>query len=171
MAIIEAITTTYLEADTGEVVFASIPSTYEHLQLWICDRSARSSGDALQIQFGTGGGSPDSGTNYSYHNMNGTGSSAAGAATTGATFIQVGDTPSQDSDSSVYGGKVIDILDYANTNKNTSVSNLIDTGAARVYFSSGLWDATGAVDRIRLFNYSANFMRGSEFTLYGLNSS
>ena len=87
MAIIEAITTTYLEADTGEVVFASIPSTYEHLQLWICDRSARSSGDALQIQFGTGGGSPDSGTNYSYHNMNGTGSSAAGAATTGATWI------------------------------------------------------------------------------------
>ena len=168
MAVIEAIATTYLEADTGEVVFTSISSSYEHLQLRICDRSARSSGDALQIQFGTGGGSPDSGTNYSYHNINGTGSSTGVGKTTGATFIQVGDTPSQDSDSEVYGGKVIDILDYASTSKNTTVLNLINTGAARVYWSSGLWDATGAVDRIRLFNYSSNFIRGSVFTLYGI---
>jgi len=167
MPLIVALATTYLEADVASVTFSGIVDTYEHLQLRICDRSARSSGDALQIQFGTSGGAPDSGTNYSYHNMNGTGSSAAGAATTSAAFIQVGDTPSQDTDSTVYGGKVIDILDYTSAN-NTVVSCRIGTGAARVYFSSGVWDATGVVDRIRLFNYSANFIRGSEFTLYGI---
>ena len=33
MAVIEAITTTYLETDTAYVEFSSIPASYEHLQL------------------------------------------------------------------------------------------------------------------------------------------
>ena len=171
MAIIEAIRTQYLEADVGEVVFADIPSSYQHLQLRICDRSTRASGDALQIQFGTNDGDPDDGSNYAYHNINGTGGYAYAGATTGASFIQVGDTPSQDRDSAEYGGKIIDILDYANTSKNTSVMNQIATSGQRIYFSSGMWNAATAVDRIRLFNYSNNFVRGSSFTLYGWRSS
>ena len=94
-------------------------------------------------------------------------------ATTGASFIQVGDTPSADRDSSEYGAKIIDILDYANINKNVTVMTQVATAGQRVYFSSGLWVKTGdhvgeAVDRIRLFNYSNNYVRGSSFTLYGI---
>ena len=39
MAVIEAIATTYLEADAASVTFSSIPATYEHLQLRFNSRS------------------------------------------------------------------------------------------------------------------------------------
>ena len=70
----------------------------------------------------------------------------------------------------------MDILDYVNTNKNTALSSVGGMSGMSDYpiiaFGSGLWDATGAVDRIKLTaENSTNLVRGSEFTLYGLNSS
>ena len=43
MAVIEAIKTTYLEADVVTVTMSGIPGTYEHLQLRISARSTRTS--------------------------------------------------------------------------------------------------------------------------------
>ena len=43
MAIIEAIATTYLEADAASVTFSSIPATYEHLQLRMTTRCTTAS--------------------------------------------------------------------------------------------------------------------------------
>ena len=53
MAVIEAIATTYLEADVASVTFSSIPTTYEHLQIRMHLKSDRSASDVdgLQIDF------------------------------------------------------------------------------------------------------------------------
>ena len=181
MAVIEAIETQYLEADATYVYFNSL-GTYEHLQLRYSARSTSTSAnlyDSIQLRFATGGGAIDTGTNYSIQQMYASGSSSHSAGpATGQTSIYVagmGDTAISPQPN--YSPTMLDILDYNNANKNTSVQTHFSTGAkgsGTTYqiFASGMWDNTGAIDKIELSFYSAsNFVRGSEFTLYGLKSS
>ena len=179
MAVIEAIATTYLEADAASVEFTSIPSSYEHLQVRFTARSTDGSGTytSVTLQFGTGGGAVDTGTNYARHYMLQAGQ--VGGGNTGINQIWLGTIENAGSGTGTehvgrYAAGQAEILDYANANKNTTVLGLNGRHAywsPEVRFNSGLWDATGAVDRIKLAPYTGSFVRGSEFTLYGLNSS
>ena len=172
MAVIEAIATTYLEADAASVTFDDIPSTYEHLQLRMSPRdTASDTVESIYMQLGDTGHSPvDTGTNYSRHYMIGQGSSAsAGSGTTG-NDIWLGKVAAATSDSAYYGALIIDILDYANANKNTTILSLDNGLPSRLRMTSGLWDDTSVVNAIKMLP-NVGFGRGSEFTLYGLNSS
>ena len=181
MAVIEAIATTYLEADAASVEFTSIPATYEHLELRFTargtDTTAATYYTSLNLQFGTGGGAVDTGANYSRHYMLQAGLVAGGNA--GINQIWLGTIENAGSGTGTehvgrYAAGQAEILDYANANKNTTILGLNGRHAywsPEMRFNSGLWDATGAVDRIKLAPYTGSFVRGSEFTLYGLNSS
>jgi hypothetical protein len=177
MAVIEAISTTYLEADAASVTFSSIPATYEHLQLRFTaknDRNLSSGYDFMLIRL-----NGDAGNNYASHYMQGeesTSSSAASAPDSSMRFLRTSNTNTNAAD---YGGGIIEILDYASINKYTtsrslSFNTLMSAGfeLARVALVSGLWLNTAAVSSITLSNDTAtNWVRGSEFTLYGLNSA
>ena len=171
MAVIEAIQTTYLEADATSITFSSL-GAYEHLQIRVNARTdASNTRDPVGVRFNS-----DSGTNYSYHTMYGYGSSEVAAATTGATWIRTWRATGAQVQASYFGSIVIDILDYRNASKNTtlqSVGGMNSTeGTMQIDFASGLWDSTAAVTAISLHPVlGTNFKRGSEFTLYGLNSS
>ncbi len=180
MAVIEAISTTYLEADAALIEFTSIPQTYEHLQLRISARQARASESVeCTIRLGTGGGAVDTGNNYYSHRIYGYGTTeGSGGGTARAYWKRIGPVVSAESvDAAQYGGGVIDILDYANANKNTTALSISGSALGATYphaqFGGGLWDNTGAVDRIAIgaYNYSGDFVRGTEVTLYGLKSS
>jgi hypothetical protein len=176
MAVIEAIATTYLEADTASVTFSGIPATYEHLQLRINAKSDRSyQVDAIDLNFNS-----DTGANYSLHYMRGVGSSPSAWGATGVTagslYVALTGAPG----AARYGTVIADILDYANTNKNTTLMDVEgQTGLTTagvfspgVAFTSILWDSTAAVTSIAMApRNGTNFVRGSEFTLYGLNSA
>ena len=171
MAVIEAIATTYLEADVVTVTMSGIPGTYEHLQLRISARSTRTS-SAGWVRLGPNGDTASA--NKAHHRMQGsagTPSAVADASTSSLIFYWM---PSDyDADAGTYGGIVIDILDYANTNKNTTfqqVSGWAGNGAVYAVFGSGLWAATTTMTSITLDSTDA-WTRGSEFTLYGLASS
>ncbi len=177
MAVIEAIATTYLEADAASVTFSSIPATYEHLQLRVNARSDRVNYvDTIELNL-----NGDTGTNYSIHFMGGYNTSTTAFGGTGYTYMQIVHcVTTLGAPASEYGGLIIDILDYANTNKNTTVmdtawaSGLNVSASLRplVTFTSNLWADTAAVNSIVLApNVASNFTRGSEFTLYGLNSA
>jgi len=175
MAAIEAIATTYLEADAASVTFSSIPQTYEHLQLRYTLALAATNNTYQRLWLGDG--SADTGTTYSNHYMYGHDSTAAAAADTGGSNgIYLGQAPGAP-DRAWTGPTIVDIYDYVNTNKNTTVQILnwdggTESNADYVNFISGLWDDTAAVDTILINNrYGNNFLRSSEFTLYGLNSS
>jgi hypothetical protein len=171
MAVIEAIATTYLEADAASVTFSSLGS-YEHLQIRLNARTdAANTRDPVGVRFNS-----DSGTNYSYHTMYGYASSATAAAVTGATSIYTWRATGASVEAAEFGSIVIDILDYRNASKNTtlqSVGGMTSTeGTSQIDFASGLWDSTAAVTAISLHpSWGTNFTRGSEFTLYGLNSA
>jgi hypothetical protein len=173
MAVIEAIETVYLEADAATVEFTSIPQTYEHLQIRVNGRGTRATDTMYHyLQFGTGGGAVDTGANYAFHEMYAYSTTVGAASGTGETGIKLHMMAAANLDAAVYGAQIIDILDYANANKNTTT--LTHEGVAsdpNMYFLSGLWDATGAVDRIKWSSPVGSFVRGSEFTLYGIQDS
>ena len=173
MAVIEAIATTYLEAAAASVTFSSLGS-YEHHQIRVSGRHNGSGGAGSSIYIRFNG---DTGSNYSTHTMQAyNGSNVAFDAYTGQAFVYAGGritgplTPS----SANYGTSVIDILDYRNANKNTTMQQVGATlddyeGGSYLWFSSSLWDNTAAVTSILLYPPSDSFERGTEMTLYGLN--
>ena len=170
MAVIEAIATTYLEAAAASVEFTSIPATYEHLQLRWSARSDRGNTyDQSYFRFNN-----DLASNYSHHYMSGYASTVVAGGTATQNTIYAYRLSGSREVAAEFGTTVLDILDYANTNKNTTI---VGTGGIlgtydEVTFYSGLWDSTAAVTSIWLKPYNgSNFPRGSEFTLYGLKSS
>jgi len=174
MAVIEAIETVYLEADAASVTFSSLGS-YEHLQLRMNLRTLRASNyETVGIRL-----NGDTANNYSTHRMYGTDTStAAGPETATDRALAAGQMVTTTMDPrTVYGSAIVDILDYRNASKNTTLmffsANVGTSKDPYVTFGSGLWDATTAVSTILLYpaNGSAGFVRGSVFTLYGLKSS
>jgi len=173
MAAIEAIATTYLEADAATVTFSSIPATYEHLQLRInakTDYTNVSTASYGAIRF-----NGDTASVYGRHFIEANGSSVSADAQVANSemylcrFASAVVAPS-------YGALVWDILDYANTNKNTTCqasSGVVSDASLHVFqFGSGYWDNTAVVHTILIDQSGgSNFVRGSEFTLYGLNSA
>ena len=176
MAIIEAIATEYLEADSATVEWTSIPSTYESLAINAKVRTSDSSQKSILLQFGTGGGAVDTGNNYSNcvrYSISSTNYATANVSADNITIYYI--IPSKNDDSNTYGQANIIISDYANSNKNTTIQcneGRAHVSGQRVGFTGGVWDNTAAVDRIKITGQSSvSFRRGSEFTLYGIKSS
>ena len=178
MAVIEAIETVYLEVDNvGIVTFDAIPATYEHLQLRVSthDQYASAVGE-LYVRLNN-----DSGNNYSNHSMMGATSTPSAEASTGNGYGEWGDAVAASNPVPFYSNSIIDILDYATSNKNTTVqysSGSVATSSPIVRFGSSLWDsraedaADRAVNEIDVYVIDTpSYQRGSSFTLYGLNSA
>ena len=150
----------------GPITFSSIPSTYTHLQLRYITRSA-SALDALQFRFNS-----DTGSNYARHRLQGDGSSVTAAAASSATYAASADFPTT---TSTFGAGVIDILDYANTNKYKTVRLLAGydaNGSGLIDLRSNLWMSTSAITQIDFISgNSTNFAQYSTFALYGCKSA
>lgn len=160
-------TTTVGSGGSSTITFSSIPGTYKHLQIRILARDAgASSEDAYSIRFNS-----DSGNNYSWHYLMGNGSSASASAGSTTSRIYVNNLPT-DVQSAGFGGAVIDILDYANTNKYKTLRSLSGydvNGTGTINLVSGLWQNTNAITSIEIKNDRAvNFMQYSSFALYGI---
>jgi len=146
------------------ITFSSIPSTYKHLQLRYFTRNSAAAYYVL-LRFNS-----DTGTNYSYHQLTGNGTSASGAATINDTVLLLTRNGSPDN---VFGAGTADILDYANTNKNKTVRAIggYDRGTGdgqAVDFHSGLWRNTSAINTITLTVFAGNYAQYSSFALYGI---
>jgi len=163
----ESIATVTVGSGAASAVdFTSIPSTYKHLQ--IRGIANRTSGGDDNINLRLGNGSIDTGTNYSGHQLLGDGSGTAGYSAVSASSITA--IPSSSASSS-FGAFVIDILDYADTNKYKTVRILCGddrNGSGYVIFRSGNWRNTAAIDSIRFVPNSGNITQYSTFALYGI---
>jgi hypothetical protein len=138
--------------------FTSIPSTYQHLQIRVMAKTNDSNpyGNAAVTLNGAAG-------EYR-HDLYGTGS-AAGVSASATSFISyIGGTAQ-------FGVAIIDILDYANTNKNKTIRSICgvdNNGSGLVAMTSGLETSTSAVSSITLTSNSGNFPQYSSFALYGI---
>jgi hypothetical protein len=152
-------------AGASEVNFTNIPGTYTHLQ--IRGIAPGSNDSDVWIRFNS-----DTGSNYAAHRIYGDGSSVSAGANTTSTKI---DTAARTSgSSSIPAPAVIDILDYANTNKYKTLRSLFgwdNNGSGYIMFSSGLWMNTSAITSIKLFPQVGSFQQYAQFALYAVKGA
>lgn len=164
-------TVTVGSGGASSVTFSSIPSTYKHLQI---RGIARDNGAVYFSDFYmTFNGA---GTNYRDHYIDGFGTAVTAGSYGYTTVIEVGNMVGATALSGVFGTYVIDILDYADTNKNKTTralsgwdnnGNGSSKQAGCVSFSSGLWMDTSAINSISLRSNST-IQQFSQFALYGI---
>jgi hypothetical protein len=164
----ESIATVTVGSAVSSVTFSSVPSTFTHLQIRSISRSSAAGSGRLitQIQFNS-----DTASNYSLHDLYGNGTSALASATASTTYAYVGINPANGAIANNFGAAVVDILDYANTNKfktTRSLNGVDNNGDGVVIFTSGAWRSTSAISSITLTCATGNFMQYSTFELYGI---
>ena len=155
-------------AGAANVEFTSIPATYTHLQLrtFIFGVDATPTG-SINVQFNT-----DTGSNYAFHLLQGYGAGVdayAGASASNGRFFGY-----RGGIRTTYAtAGVVDILDYANTNKYKTMRGLAGNdfnGSGEIQLSSSLWQNTNAITSIKVYSSSQNFGQYSSFALYGVKA-
>jgi hypothetical protein len=162
-------TVTVGSGGTSTINFNSISSDYTHLQLRSIARDGGANDDtsSLKITFNS-----DTSSAYTRHGVFGNGSTVVSFAnlTTGHLFN--GQIAQGGTSAGTFAGSVLDILDYRNTNKNTTVRGLGGAdciGNGSVLLGSSLWANTAAITSISITSSTAtNFAEYSHFALYGI---
>lgn len=164
-------TTTVGGGGASSVTFSSIPSTYQHLQIRLIARTD-SGGTQGFIRLTYNNVTT---ANYTEHGLYGDGSAAAAAGSTGNNSGIVQRTAGGTSLSNTFGAVVLDILDYASTNKYKTERSLggVDLNGAGLIglYSTALYSTTDAINRIDLTPNSGSFVQYSSFALYGIKGA
>lgn len=157
----------------SSITFAGLPNTYTHLQIRILAATDRPT-YAIDNMFVTL--NSDTGSNYSFHSLEGNGSSASSGSAANNTDVRTG-TLSSSAAPNVFTASIVDILDYANTSKyktTRSLSGFDVNGTVSGYggfiqMYSSNWRSTNAVTSITFNRQTgSNFLQYSQFALYGV---
>lgn len=161
-------TTTVGAGGATTITFSSIPSTYTHLQIRALARTNRTAGVDIMSMRMNGVTS----NSYSDHLLYGDGTTVQTDRNSTYGTINIQRVASDNLSASIFSGFVIDILDYANTNKYKTVRYLGGydaNGSGRVGLGSGLFQNTSAITSITLESaYSSSYNQYSQFALYGI---
>jgi hypothetical protein len=165
----DSIATTTLSSTTASITFSSIPATYTHLQIRMSARSSFAYGSMFDTYMAFNG--DNTYTGYKDYILYGNGSTVTATAASSYNLSYI--TPGASQTASVFNGVVVDILDYANTSKNTVARFLGGAdlnGSGNVVYGSILWPNTAAVNQIVL-SCDGSFVSGSKFALYGIKGA
>jgi hypothetical protein len=162
--------TQVLGTTAASVTFTGLGSysEYKHLQLRAVTRDTNAAANLYGsvLRFNS-----DTGSNYSEHFLNGTGSAVNSSASTSQTSIFLEDfSPGGTSAANAFGAIVLDILDFSNTNKNKTIRSMQGatvSGESDIILKSGLWMNTAAITSFSLAAVTA-YATGSRFSLYGI---
>jgi hypothetical protein len=160
-------TATVGSTSVGRVDITSIPSTYQHLQVRITGRNTFNSSGMVSCSLTLNDGDGN------IHYLSGDGSSAFTDYNSAISYPFNLSLPGVNATANAHGAAIIDILDYANTNKTKvlrsfSGSDLNGSGVVRL--NSSLFDSTSAVSKISLwvYNNAANLSQYTTVALYGI---
>jgi hypothetical protein len=148
---------------TDTVTFSSIASSYASLQLRIFHLEPDVGG--LRIRFNS-----DAGSNYTYHELKGNGSTASAAGYATGSYSGFAYSWGTNSTTAPHAG-IIDVLDYASTTKYKTIRGINgqDTnGSGAISLASTLWLSTSAVNSITILSTAGNYGSGTTFALYGI---
>ena len=159
----------------SSISFSSISGAYQHLQLRCLLKSTNAGSvlNAIYIQFNS-----DTGSNYSWHQVYGYNNAAGAGSGVSQSNMYPTYMPLSDSNvTNMFGGLVVDVLDYVDTNKYTTIRGLggFDLNYAASYsgviaLGSGNWRNTAAVNAITFSTTGGNFAQYSQVSLYGVKA-
>lgn len=145
------------------ITFSNIPQGYKDLQIRTLGRSQRSASQADELYMQI-----NSTSLTRNHYFLGTGSSAlSGSATAGWAGIQAASS----STAGVFGASIIDILDYANVNKNKttrSLSGLVTTNSEMYLLSNFIANTAPITSLTFTCSGSNSFAQNTRISLYGI---
>ena len=161
---------TILSTTATSIVFSSLGSysDYKHLQIRMVGRNVNTSigGARFILRFNS-----DSGSNYATHWLKGNGTAVTSGNITSTTGIgpSFGNIANNGATTNAFGGNIVDILDFYNSSKNTTVRTFGGTDFFEMGLGSGFWNNTAAVTRIEIIDgsFAGGFVAGSRFSLYG----
>lgn len=149
------IATVTLGSSASDITFSSIPGTYTDLVLVF---NGTNSGAAnLNIQVNS-----DTGTNYSFTAMYGTGSSYASNRGTSTTYLRAGYITTSQS------GSVVQFQNYSSSAIYKTLLARQFVVGGDVESSTSLWRNTAAITSIKVYPSSGTFASGSTATIYGI---
>lgn len=168
-----------LDANSGAVAsfnFTNIPQTFNHLRIHAFVRSASSQTTPYDLVCTINGSNA---TNYAYTILRGDGatvSQTSGTTDTNWRFPLV--VPTGSMTANVFGGTIIDILDYTNTGKSKTAKcwQGYDNGtgsaptAGWAAMSASVWTPTTAINRLEFATFG-NFSQYSRIDIYGVSTS
>ena len=147
--------------------FSSIPSTYTDLKLIISDWGGDQN-HPLYMRFNS-----DSGANYSWIELRGSGSAVTSNRTNSTNQIYITKNIIPGS-SSITHICITDIFNYSNTTTfKSSLTRANSTGGLSVGagVGAGLWRSTSAINSIYISADFGGFNIGSTFSLYGIKEA
>lgn len=154
---------------SSSITFSSIPNTYKHLQIRLLGRIDRSgeASDFFTVRYNS-----DTNANYSWHAIEGSGTTVYAEGGANTDLPRNGDIAATTATSGVFGAGVVDILDYADTNKYKTARSLTGrdaNGSGWIWFGSSLWRSTSAISTVTIIpTYGTGFQQYSSFALYGI---
>ena len=161
------IATQTLSSTSASVTFSSIPSTYTDLVL-VCNIGISVSGQTVQTIF-----NGDTGSNYSFTELAGDGSTSSSGRLSSRTNIYSGLAVAPSTDLSCT--LVFNINNYSNTTTYKVLISRESTNGAGTYQGVntvvGLWRSTAAIYEINFTPSTGDFIVGSTFTLYGIKAA
>jgi hypothetical protein len=148
-----------LSSSASSVTFSSIPATYRDLVVVFVAAGSTT----LQGRVRLNG---DTGSNYNYVRMSGSGS----AATSASAASQTSGFLSAIAQATTTGALQmnINIMDYSATNKHTTIISRADQSANGTEAFANRWANTAAVTSVQILTSTGNWASGTTATLYGI---
>lgn len=147
--------TQILSSPTASITLSGLGSysNYRHLQIRMTTKTV-SGGYNATVRINS-----DSGANYAAHQLQGVSSNVTGSAQVSTS------SPTFRTSEQYFVPSIIDILDFSNTSKNTTIREFTGAGAL-IGLRTILWNNTAAVTSISL-TPTNNFATGCRVSIYG----
>ena len=162
--------TQVLSSSASSVTFTGLDSysDYKHLQIRLVGRVDTISTPSRNLFMKINGST----TNYDFHYLQANGSSVSSGSfgrTEPNILVGIDSLTGLSAPANAFGASIVDILDFSNTNKNTTVRSFSGESGGRINLVSGLYNQTTAVNSLEFFDSSTpQFVTGSRFSLYGI---
>ena len=149
-----SLATITLTSTDSEIVFSSIPATYQDLIVVVNGQTT--AGVALFMRLNNDSTS----ANYPRVGMAAFGSSAVSFATN-EPGVQAAFQPSRNS-------WILHVMDYSATDKQKTILSRLSQATDEVNAIATRWTNTAAVNEVRFVTASSTFAIGTQFSLYGV---
>lgn len=148
-----------LQQASASVSFSGIPQNYRDLVLVVNATIPLEGVPRAYIN-------NDTGSNYSYVTMYGSGTSAQSFTSTTDTYVRVGQTGTGFSGNQFMG--IVQFMDYSATDKHkTILGRNSDDSLRAIQATVSRWANTAAINQIQVFVSANSFSAGATFNLYG----
>lgn len=168
--------TQVLTSSTASVSFTGLGSysDYKHLQLRAQLKTTFTLGDSVLQSYLRFNGVTSGGL-YAWHSLwANDGNIRANTNATSQDVISIYKSVAHGNTTNTYSGVVMDILDFSDTNKNTtlrSFNGCYGHGDQNINITSGMIRSTSAITSFSLEPEAGSYATGSRFSLYGIKGA